>query len=294
MPAAPRAAAPPATNCLLVRRTSGLLRLDLHEAGHDPIEVLHDLAVREAELGYDVLADRVERPVLLPGVEDVPGVGAPVDRVHVHGLAGDLPRPSLAAEAGLAVAGRDPGLARIAAEVHMDLAGAALEPDEPDQIAAALRDGVHAFPLAADPAGERVGKPAGAVDGRADLVGELLPAPRESRRARRFGDGRRRLLGRIGRGVALTAAAGEREGRDEEGDGSRGRPGERAIHELMMPDHRKRADGYPRSPCSSNSQPLQPSACCSRVFALPHAAAPATRTTRAPSTTRTERPRMRG
>src|SRR6185295_8210774 len=182
MPAAPRAAAPPATNCLLVRRTSGLLRLDLHEAGHDPIEVLHDLAVREAELGYDVLADRVERPVLLPGVEDVPGVGAAVDRVHVHGLA---------------VAGRNPGLARIAAQVHVHLAGAALEPDEPDQIAAALRDGVHAFPLATDPAGERVGKPAGAVDGRADLVGEPLPAPREGRRAGRFGDGRR-LLGRIG------------------------------------------------------------------------------------------------
>src|SRR6185295_11328802 len=146
---------------------------------------------------YDVLADRVERPVLLPGVEDVPGVGAAVDRVHVHGLAGDLPRASLAAEAGLAVAGRNPGLARIAAQVHVHLAGAALEPDEPDQIAAALRDGVHAFPLATDPAGERVGKPAGAVDGRADLVGEPLPAPREGRRAGRFGDGRR-LLGRIG------------------------------------------------------------------------------------------------
>ena len=53
MPAAPRAAAPPATNCLLVRRTSGLLRLDLYEAGHEPIEVLHDLAVREAEKYLD-------------------------------------------------------------------------------------------------------------------------------------------------------------------------------------------------------------------------------------------------
>src|SRR4029453_4682245 len=102
MPPAPRAAAPPATNFLLVRRTSGLLRLDLHEAGHDPIEVLHDLAVREAELGDGGRADREEGPGSLPGVEDVPGVGAAVDRVDVHGLAGDVPRPSLAAEAGLA------------------------------------------------------------------------------------------------------------------------------------------------------------------------------------------------
>src|SRR3954470_15107395 len=99
MPAAPSAAAPPATNCLLVRRTSGLLGLDLHEAGHDPIEALHDCAVGEPELGHDVLADRVEGPVLLPGVEDVPGVRAVVDRVDVHVLPSHLLRARLAAEA---------------------------------------------------------------------------------------------------------------------------------------------------------------------------------------------------
>src|SRR5262245_11428139 len=102
MPAAPRAAAPPATNCLLVMRTSGLLRLDLHEAGHDPIEVHHDLAVREAELRHDVLADGVERPVFRPRVENVPGVGSAVDRVDVDRLPRDLSRSAVAAEARLA------------------------------------------------------------------------------------------------------------------------------------------------------------------------------------------------
>src|SRR6187551_610543 len=149
MPAAPSAAAPPATNCLLVRRTSGVLRLDLHEAGHDPIEVLHHLSVRQAELGHDVLADRVERPVLFPGVEDVPRVGAVVDRVDVYGPAADLPRSPLAAEAWRAVARRHLGFSRIAAQVHVHLAGTALEPDEADEVAVLLRDGVHALPLAA-------------------------------------------------------------------------------------------------------------------------------------------------
>src|SRR6187551_2456189 len=169
MPAAPSAAAPPATNCLLVRRTSGLLRLDLHESGHDPIEGLHHLAVRQAELGHHVLAHRVERSVVLPRVEDVPGVGALVDRVDVDSPAGDLPCTPLAAEARLAVAGRHLRFAGIAAQVHVHLAGVALEPDEADEIAAVFRHGVDALPLAADPADEWVGKPTRAVDGRVDL-----------------------------------------------------------------------------------------------------------------------------
>src|SRR5262245_17257720 len=176
MPAAPRAAAPPATNCLLVRRTSGLLRLDLHEAGHDPIEVLHDLAVGEAELGHDVLTDRIERAVLFPGVEDVPRVGAAVDRVDVHGPVGDVPRAPLSAEARLAVARRHLGLARVPAQVHVHLVGAALEPEKPDEVAAVRSDGVNRLPAASDLSGERVGKPAGAVNGGVDLVRELLPA----------------------------------------------------------------------------------------------------------------------
>src|SRR6185503_10573467 len=136
MPAAPRAAAPPATNCLLVRRTSGLLWLDLHEAGHDPIEVLHDCAVGEPELGNDVLADRVEGPVFLPRVEDMPSVRAAVDGVDVDILPGDLARAVPAAEARLAVAVGHIRLARIAAEVDVHLVGVALEPEEADEVAA--------------------------------------------------------------------------------------------------------------------------------------------------------------
>src|SRR4029450_9103512 len=129
MPAAPRAAAPPATNALRVSRTSGLLRLDLHEAGHDPIEVLHDCAVGEPELGNDVLADRVEGPVFLPRVEDVPGVRAAVDGVDVDVLPGDLARARPAVEARLAVPVGHIRLARISAEVDVHLVGVALQPE---------------------------------------------------------------------------------------------------------------------------------------------------------------------
>src|SRR5262245_4114298 len=247
MPAAPRAAAPPATNCLLVKRTSGLLRLDLHDAGHDPIDVLHDLAVREAELWHDVLAHGVERPVVLPRVENVPGVGTAVDRVDVDRLPCDLPRSALAAEARLTVAARHLSLAGIPAQVDVHLVGTTLEPQEADQVAPIWSHGVNGLPVPSDLPGQGVGKPARAIHGRIDLVGKFLPAGCESgRTGRGRRHGGRPLLSGLGRRGAATAD--DRNGDDDESEGSRKRPVDRAIHEFMMPEHRTHPDGYPRSP----------------------------------------------
>src|SRR5919109_2846142 len=107
MPAAARAPAPPATNCFLVRRTSGLLRIDPDETLDDPVQVPGHDPVGQAQMRYDVLADGVERAAALPGVEDVPRVSAAVHVVDLDVEPTD--RRSLAGvvEAGPAVARRD-------------------------------------------------------------------------------------------------------------------------------------------------------------------------------------------
>src|ERR671914_802603 len=117
-------------NCRRVSRTSGLLRLDQLEALHHAVEVLDYLAVGLPQVGDDMLADGVERPIALPRVEDVPKIDPFVRRVHIDVHTGDLPAPVEVAEAGPAVAARDVGPAGIAPKVHVYLADAALEVDE--------------------------------------------------------------------------------------------------------------------------------------------------------------------
>src|SRR5918996_4286779 len=88
MPApASAAAAPPPTSSLRVRRTSGRLWLDAHEIAEHALEVADHAGVRRRR--RHVLADRVEGPVLFPGVEHVPLVGAAVARVDRDVETGD-------------------------------------------------------------------------------------------------------------------------------------------------------------------------------------------------------------
>src|SRR5206468_9877944 len=102
-------------------------------------------------------------------------VGAVVDRVDVDILSRHLLRPVQPAEARRPITRGHLRLARVAAQVDVDLTGVALEPDEADQVAALRGDGVHSLPPAADLPRERIGQPARAVHGRVDPVGELLP-----------------------------------------------------------------------------------------------------------------------
>src|SRR2546423_4641 len=103
---------------------------------------------------------------------------------------------------------RDLRPARIAAQVDVQLTAAVLEPYEADEIAAVGRDRVDVVPLPLDHPVERVRHPAGAVDRRADAVGELLPAL--GRRAGRL------RLDRCAGAAASAAAAGEGYGKREQ------------------------------------------------------------------------------
>src|SRR5215213_111476 len=80
MPAAPSApAAAPASACLRVRRTLLSCRLDEHEPAEDPVEIAPHLAIVQGR--SDVLADRVERALVLPGIQDMPLIRVLVDVV---------------------------------------------------------------------------------------------------------------------------------------------------------------------------------------------------------------------
>src|ERR687895_6889 len=169
------AAAPPPRTSLRVRRTSGAGGLDELEPAHHAVEVRGDLAVRQAQIGNNVLADRVQRSVVLPGVEEVPRVGAPVDGVALDLELAHRRLTPRVAEAGTTVAIGDGRAARIPAQIHVDFADAALEPDEPHQVTPVPLDRIGAVPLALELARQRRRKPARAVNGRADPVGKLLP-----------------------------------------------------------------------------------------------------------------------
>src|SRR5690242_14561798 len=78
-PAASALAAAPASICLRVRRTLLLRRPDDHEVPQHAVEVLAHLAVPERR--RNVLAHRVERAAIAPGVQHVPLVGV---LVHVE------------------------------------------------------------------------------------------------------------------------------------------------------------------------------------------------------------------
>src|SRR5918992_1389279 len=129
------AAAPPPRTSLRVRRTSGAGGLDELEPAHHAVEVRGDLAVRQAQIGDDVLADRVQGALVLPGVEQVPRVGAPVDGVTLDLEFAHRRLALRVAEAGPAIAEWDLGLARISPEVHVHFAAAWFEPDEAHQVA---------------------------------------------------------------------------------------------------------------------------------------------------------------
>src|SRR4051794_230808 len=130
MPAAASAPVPPATNCLRVRRTSGLVRVDPDQAAHDPVEIRGDLVVRDPEVRYDVLADGVERAVGVPGIEDVPGVGAAVDVVDLDVQARERLLHARIVETWLAVARGDRRATRVAAEIDVRLRNVRLVPQE--------------------------------------------------------------------------------------------------------------------------------------------------------------------
>src|SRR6266508_6315435 len=170
-PAAARAPAPPATNCLRVRRTSGLLRLDPDETSDHAVEVFRHVPVRQAQGRHDVLADGVERSAQLPRIEDVPSVGTPVHVVDLDLEARDLLLLSRVVEARAIVASRDRCPAGIAAEVYVNLGRSGLIAQEPNEIAAVFEHRVHRLPGTADLAGQGLGHPARAVHGCLDLVG---------------------------------------------------------------------------------------------------------------------------
>src|ERR1700704_5075684 len=90
MPAVPRAAAaaPPASSSRLVSRISGS-RVDSSQPGEDPIEVLHDLPVRQRL--RNVLTGGVEGASPMPCVEHVPLIDVSVDGVDPDQQAPDAP-----------------------------------------------------------------------------------------------------------------------------------------------------------------------------------------------------------
>src|SRR5256885_9951109 len=99
MPPAPSAlAAAPASSCFRVSRTLRLGRLDEGEAAQDAIEVLTHLAV--AERRRDMLARRVQRPGVSPGIQDVPLIRVLVDVVDPGDDGALVHRPPEVAEAG--------------------------------------------------------------------------------------------------------------------------------------------------------------------------------------------------
>ena len=187
-----------------------------------------------------MLGERVERAATSPGVEDVPHVGALVRRVDRDGLSPHFLSPHVVAEArdllpnrlpgdrqGV-LAGRDPGGARIAAEVHvylLDDSTSRLEPRPADEIGAVRIHGATVEEPPGELSAQRMRKPRRAIHRRIDLVGELLPARSRGLRA----DGRRRLRGR---GVG-SASRARREHGNERGD--RHRSGEH--DELPHPTH---------------------------------------------------------
>src|SRR5919201_6836684 len=154
MPAAPTApAAAPARSSLRVRRKSAP-RTDEDERGQLASEVPEHLRVPERRC--DVLAQRVERAVVAPRVQQVPLVGAVVDGVEGGVDPVRAVRPAPIFEAGdardvvLAGADGDTRAAGVRTQVHVLLL-ARLLPDEADQVAAVPADRVDVVPLAADP-----------------------------------------------------------------------------------------------------------------------------------------------
>jgi hypothetical protein len=173
-----------------------------------------------------MLAERVERATVTPGVEHVPLIGTLVCRVDPSG---DVTRayPSLGIrEAGNGLVGREIAAGRnlpvagVTPEVHVHLAGAGFEPDKADQVAAVAADGLAVGVASADPGVQRVGHPGRAIHGRVNPVCKRLPAGSPRRRA-----GRRRRLCSSVTGVRRSAAADEKrrqqqqEQRDDPRDG---------------------------------------------------------------------------
>src|SRR5919198_5825232 len=147
MPAALSApAAAPARACRRVRRISACPWTDEHETAQHPVEIQACLRIRDR--GRDVLADRVERAAMAPGVEDVPLVCVLVDRVDRRVDPVRTDATVRIAEAGDQLALLRVGVdalgnrstTRIPAQVHMELtaggAGARLLPDPALEVAA--------------------------------------------------------------------------------------------------------------------------------------------------------------
>ena len=213
-PAAPTApAAAPTTSC---RRVSFIRRgLMQDERRELLLQVPHDVVERQRR--RDVLGERVERAVAPPEQQRMPRVGVLVDRVEPSrdSVRGELPaRVGVArdvpAVAAAGAAGRDLRAARVRTQVDVQLTAggtaAGLLPDEALEVAAVRRDRVDVVPLAADLALERVGQPAGAVDGRLDPVRELLPPGR-------VGAGRLRLDLRAAAAACLASPQPRRQER---------------------------------------------------------------------------------
>src|SRR5262245_10863781 len=149
------------------------VRLDQLEAPDEPLEVRDHFP--EAEGRRDVLARRVEGSVPSPEEGDMPLVRVARDGVDGHLPAADLLRAARVAEAGHelppVLAARDRRPARIAAEVHVEVPGPRLVPEEPDEVAPVpVDDGAVAVPLPADVGVQRAWHPARAVDGNPDAV----------------------------------------------------------------------------------------------------------------------------
>src|SRR6266542_610342 len=147
MPAALSApAAAPARACLRVRRISACPWTDEHEAAQHRVEIAARLRVRDRR--RDVLADRVQRAAMAPGVEDVPLVCVLVDGVDrgVDAVRTDVATRVAEARDQLAFlrvrvdALRNRSTSRIAAKVHVQFAagsaGARFLPDPTLEIAA--------------------------------------------------------------------------------------------------------------------------------------------------------------
>src|SRR6266542_2127918 len=124
-----------------------------------------------------------------PEIEEMPLVGIPVHGVERDPRAADLLRSLAVGEARQRLphllladllrghAGRNSGAVRVSAQVDVDFAASALEPDETGLIFsgfAAHRDS--RAPSTPDPGRERARDPGGTVDAEPDPVGELLPA----------------------------------------------------------------------------------------------------------------------
>jgi hypothetical protein len=135
-----------------------------------------------------VLAQRVERAAVTPGVEQVPLIGTLVRRVKTGGDVTPAQESLRIGKArnglvgGEVAAGRNLRVAGITAKVHVHFARPRLEPDEADEVATVAADGLAVGVASADPGVQRVGHPGRAIDGRVNPIRERLPPGSPRRR----------------------------------------------------------------------------------------------------------------